>query len=836
MAKKKTLTSAPGPSDIGKLSPQTKGKDAVQSTKSAIATAVAAATKENDKQRKERIAESTAKAKARAEDFKKWGQAELSRRITEYTNRYNTLITDIAKRGGVKNPQNATLVDQAEKLAKQLKDMDTTFKNLSKKQGPTRPTGVPADAKFDDKTKQWTRGTEKWDSAGKKVVTTKTGTDTTKTDDKKEDVTTKTGTDTTKTDDKKEDANKVTTDEDTTDAGAGKGTYTGAGDFDSPLMFNGKRFTGEYQGKKYENGILLPEKPEEKTVVYNGLGTAEEPLFADGKPFTGEYQGKQYKDGIEVIAKVDGGDGGDGGDGEGDGKDGVDTLKPDVEKIFAEAVKLYGDIDEIFKTNPELRTLLEGAIGKVDDPNDDYTEGQFLNLLRNTDWWKSQAGIVRQRGFLKRQYQKLVRKLDKHDPNYAVNLEKLNAENEYGRGLNSVYNSLQSMAQGMGADLTTEQLNSLASKVYNLGYEGDDGYLTRLLTPYVSTAGLVGGTAGQTLQALRQTARANGFDLDTKFGAQMNEWVRQVNNGRNIDDFKNIIREEAAKGQGKYVTDLLRSGYDLDGIYGNYISLMAKNFNIDPTTIKLDDPLLKNIFNDQGGIKFNDFENVLRSDARYQGTPGMASEKDLRQSIADRAVGLGIKLQDSDIGDIANNILSMGIGATSSLVDGLIRAKFRYAPGVAIGGFAGNNLAALKQTAEANGLDLDKSFTQSEVQSWLSNILQGESIETYKRRIRQTAGAGLPDKISALLDLGSDLESIYAPYKNIMASTLEISPETIRLNDPVLRQAIGQEKEMSIYEWERFLRKDPRWQYTNQARADVSDAIRTVAQDFGLAG
>ncbi|MFN9957946.1 MAG: hypothetical protein ACK55I_32985, partial [bacterium] len=110
----------------------------------------------------------------------------------------------IAKRGGVKNPQNATLVDQAEKLAKQLKDMDTTFKNLSKKQGPTRPTGVPADAKFDDKTKQWTRGTEKWDSAGKKVVTTKTGTDTTKTDDKKEDVTTKTGTDTTKTDDKKE--------------------------------------------------------------------------------------------------------------------------------------------------------------------------------------------------------------------------------------------------------------------------------------------------------------------------------------------------------------------------------------------------------------------------------------------------------------------------------------------------------------------------------------------------------------------------------------------------------------------------------------------------------
>jgi hypothetical protein len=803
MAKKKTLTSAPGPSNL-----PTSGK-AVETAKSSIAAAVAAAAKENEKQRKERVAAADAKAKAAAEQLKKWGQAELSRRITDYTKRYNTLINDIAKRGGIKNPQNATLINQAEELSKQLSGMDATIKRLTAEKSQQRPTGVPADAKFDDKTKQWTRGTEKWDSAGKKVVVKKTSTDTTKNDGKKADAT------------------KVATDEDTTDADAGKGTYTGAGDFDSPLMFNGKRFTGTYQGKKYENGILLPEKPEEDTVVYNGLGTADEPLFADGKPFTGEYQGKQYKDGVEVIAK---------GEGDDDGKDGVDTLKPDVEKIFAEAVKRYGDIDEIFKTNPELRTLLEGAIGKVDDPNDDYTEGQFLNLLRNTDWWKSQAGIVRQRGFLKRQYDKLVSKLDKNDPNYAVNLEKLNAENEYGRGLSSVYNSLQSMAQGMGADLTTEQLNSLASKVYNLGYEGDDGYLTRLLTPYVSTTGLVGGTAGQTLQALRQTARANGFDLDTKFGAQMNEWVRQVNNGRNIDDFKNIIREEAAKGQGKYVTDLLRSGYDLDGIYGNYISLMAKNFNIDPTTIKLDDPLLKNIFNDKGGIKFNDFETLLRSDPRYQGTPGMASEKDFRQSIMDRAVALGIPLAETDVNDIANNVLSMGIGASSSLVDGLIRAKLRYAPGVAIGGFAGTNLAALKQTAAANGLDLDKSFTSSEVQSWLSNILQGESIETYKRRIREVAGRGLPDKIGALLNLGNDLESIYAPYKNVMANVLEINPETITVNDSVLRSAIGPEKEMSIYEWERFLRKDPRWQYTNQARADVSDAIRTVAQDFGLAG
>lgn len=798
MAKKKTLTSAPGPSNLPTSS------KSVESVKSSIAAAVAAAARENEKQRKERLAESTAKAKATAEQLKKWGQAELSRRVTEYTNRYNTLINDIAKRGGVKNPQNATLLNQAEDLKKQLTSMDATFKRLSQQKAETRPTGVPADAKFDEKTKQWTRGSEKWDSTGKKVVVTKT--------------------ETTKTDTTKTDTTKVVTDADK--EAENKNKYTGAGDFDSPLMFNGKRFTGEYQGKKYENGILLPEKPEGEDVAYNGLGTEDDPLFADGKPFTGKYQGKQYKDGVEVIVKGGGPT----------GPTGPTGLKPDLEKIFSEAVKRYGDIDEIFKTNPELRKLLESAIGKVDDPNDDYTEGQFLNLLKNTDWWASQAGVVRQRGFLKRQYDKLAAKLDKNDPNYAVNLEKLNAENDYGRGLSATYNTLQSLAQSMGADLTTEQLNSLASRVYNLGYDGDNAFMTRTLTPYVSTVGLAGGTAGQTLQTLRQVARANGFDLDTKFGSQMNEWVRQVVNGRNIDDFKNIIREEAAKGQNKYVTDLLRSGYDLDGIYGNYVSLMAQAFNIDPTTIRLDDPLLKNVFTDQGGMKFNDFQTLLRSDARFQGTPGMGAEKDVRQSIADRALALGITLQESDIADIANNALSMGIGASSSLVDGLIRAKFRYAPGTALGGFAGSNLQALKQTAAANGLDLDKNFSQSEIQTWLSRIIQGESIETYKGLIRKAAKVGLPDKVSSLLDLGTDLETVYAPYKNTMASILEINPETIQLNDPVLRQAIGTDKEMSIYEWERFLRKDPRWQYTNQARSDVSNAIRTTFQDFGLMG
>ena len=69
-----------------------------------------------------------------------------------------------------------------------------------------------------------------------------------------------------------------------------------------------------------------------------------------------------------------------------------------------------------------------------------------------------------------------------------------------------------------------------------------------------------------------------------------------------------------------------------------------------------------------------------------------------------------------------------------------------------------------------------------------------------------------------------------------MASTLELTPDSIDLNDPVLRSAITAEKEVPIYEFERALRKDNRWQYTNTAREEVSNATRKILQDFGFMG
>ena len=124
----------------------------------------------------------------------------------------------------------------------------------------------------------------------------------------------------------------------------------------------------------------------------------------------------------------------------------------------------------------------------------------------------------------------------------------------------------------------------------------------------------------------------------------------------------------------------------------------------------------------------------------------------------------------------------------------------------------------------------------ADASQWASRIAAGEPIETFKQTIRNAAKLGLPDSVKNLVDQGIDLDTIYSPYKQTMASILEINPDTIRVNDPMLRKAIGPDKEMSIYDFQKTLKQDPRWQYTNNAKEDVSNSVQKVLKDFGFMG
>jgi len=133
-------------------------------------------------------------------------------------------------------------------------------------------------------------------------------------------------------------------------------------------------------------------------------------------------------------------------------------------------------------------------------------------------------------------------------------------------------------------------------------------------------------------------------------------------------------------------------------------------------------------------------------------------------------------------------------------------------------------------TAKANGVNLN----QTQIDAFAKRIQDGTDAKIIDNEIRSIAGLGMPEKVQKLLSQGIDLDTVYSPYKNLMASILELNPASIDLKDPTLRSAIGPDKETSIYDFEKALRKDYRWQYTDNAKRDVSNVALKVLQDFGF--
>lgn len=164
-------------------------------------------------------------------------------------------------------------------------------------------------------------------------------------------------------------------------------------------------------------------------------------------------------------------------------------------------------------------------------------------------------------------------------------------------------------------------------------------------------------------------------------------------------------------------------------------------------------------------------------------------------------------------------------------------------PTIGYGGRALQDYQALQAIAKANGMRIedllpkDATGKPMTAQGTLAQLALGKlDINRIAQDARKLAALGQPDYVRDLLGQGYDLESIYLPYKNSMATILELDPNTISLSDPSLRMGISKEGDMNLYDFERALRKDNRWQYTQQAREEVSDVALRVLRDFGFTG
>jgi len=209
----------------------------------------------------------------------------------------------------------------------------------------------------------------------------------------------------------------------------------------------------------------------------------------------------------------------------------------------------------------------------------------------------------------------------------------------------------------------------------------------------------------------------------------------------------------------------------------------------------------------------------------------------------EQAQSVAQKIYDGNLEDdplAINALIVPFIGKTTSIVGTGLGGKQ-----TGFGGQALQNYQTLQGIAKANG------FSLKDILPNISAVTAGGDLETAVLRgladgsidinrvaqdARMLAAQGQPKYVRDLLGQGYDLEAVYAPYRQTMASVLELDPNQIDLNDSTLRMAITDKGDMNLYDFKKVLRQDNRWQYTGTAKEEVSNAALKVLRDFGFQG
>jgi hypothetical protein len=220
---------------------------------------------------------------------------------------------------------------------------------------------------------------------------------------------------------------------------------------------------------------------------------------------------------------------------------------------------------------------------------------------------------------------------------------------------------------------------------------------------------------------------------------------------------------------------------------------------------------------------------------------------DLERKLADkaRAIGSNAASDPAALRKAAENMYITNVGIDDAMTTDFLASAIKPIAGMIGGkptlGYSGEaltNYKTLVQTARDNGFQISDILPgASNEQQVLAGIANGSiDINRVQQDARKLAAQGQPQYVRDLLSQGYNLSQVFAPYRKVMGTVLELNPDQIDLNDPLLRTAITDKGDMNLYDFKKAMRGDNRWQYTEQARTDVSTAALNVLKDFGFQG
>jgi hypothetical protein len=167
-----------------------------------------------------------------------------------------------------------------------------------------------------------------------------------------------------------------------------------------------------------------------------------------------------------------------------------------------------------------------------------------------------------------------------------------------------------------------------------------------------------------------------------------------------------------------------------------------------------------------------------------------------------------------------------------------------------IGGTLGEAERQLRQAADDYGIDPSSTWFLNTINNiaWQNTDVSAEISKL--RQLAKSKYAAFADR----LDKGETMKEIVEPYRQVMAKTLEISDQGIRIADKQIQAALMYAPKtaaegannsgnkptapvgMPLWQFEQQLKNDPRWNKTKGAQDASMAAARQVLQDLGFQG
>lgn len=267
------------------------------------------------------------------------------------------------------------------------------------------------------------------------------------------------------------------------------------------------------------------------------------------------------------------------------------------------------------------------------------------------------------------------------------------------------------------------------------------------------------------------------------------------------------------------------------------------------------DPELQNLINQavNGQWSSEKFQSAFMNTAWYRSRwanlrtwtdletrdPAEASNKVNERVLEfnDNLSQLGVTLDAGTIQSLAYN--SLQFGWTPAQTKDILGGMVNYTPGQ-----MGGTPAAVEMQVKKVAGDYGLTLTGSQVSDFVSGVVTDryteDNIKDFMADMAKSKYVGM----TPYLDKGMTVRQVASQHVSSYAKLLEVDPDSVDLNDTVIQQALqgtppapGALPEMqSVYQFERAVRRDPRWLRTKNARDSMTTSGQSLLRDWGLVG